>query len=159
MDPKKNTVGATLAVALAWHKRQPEKGNREGCPNHKHMLHEIDIKLLPAEAKDETAIRRKAASKLQLREDQIQDLRVLRRSVDARSSQPIFLLRVAVYIGESYQAEPAILSQLKSVADRPSVLIVGAGPAGYFAALELIEQGLKPIVLPWSTVPVRTACA
>ncbi|WP_373550965.1 NAD(P)/FAD-dependent oxidoreductase [Haliscomenobacter sp.] len=124
-------------------------------PQKNAVTHEIDIKMLPAEAKDETAIRRKAASKLNLREDQIQDLRVLRRSVDARSSQPIFLLRVAVYVGEAYEAEPAILAQLKSVADRPAVIIVGAGPAGYFAAMELIEQGLKPIVLDRGT-DVRT---
>jgi len=56
------------------------------------MLHEIDIKLLPAEAKDEAIIRSKVAGKLQLREDQIQELRVLRRSVDARGQPaPLFV--------------------------------------------------------------------
>jgi hypothetical protein len=111
------------------------------------MIQELDIKVLPAEAKDEAAIRRKVLAKLKLREEQVQDLRVLRRSVDARGAQPIFLLRVAVYIGEVYCPEPAILPQFKNVAERPAVIIVGAGPAGYFAALELIEQGIKPIVL------------
>jgi hypothetical protein len=54
---------------------------------------------------------------------------------------------VAAYLGEKPQAEPAILSRFNNVAEKPSVIIVGAGPAGYFAALELIELGLKPIVL------------
>ncbi|AEE52370.1 NAD(P)/FAD-dependent oxidoreductase [Haliscomenobacter hydrossis] len=111
------------------------------------MIQEIELKILPADARNEQLIRSKAAGKLKLQDDQIQEVRILRRSIDARGSQPIFLLKVAVYIGESYHGEPAILPQLKSVADRPAVIIVGAGPAGYFAALELIEQGLKPIVL------------
>lgn len=143
METQKTPVGTPLASV---------PGDRKGRPNGKSkrfktMLHEIDIKVLPAEAKDEAIIRHKVAGKLQLREDQIQELRVLRRSVDARGSQPLYLLKVAAYIGESYQAEPAILPQFKSVADQPAVVIVGAGPAGYFAALELIEQGIKPIVL------------
>ena len=111
------------------------------------MIREIELKISPAEAHNEQLIRSRAAGKLKLQDDQIQEVRILRRSIDARGSQPIFLLKVAVYIGENYHGEPAILPQLKSVADRPAVIIVGAGPAGYFAALELIEQGLKPIVL------------
>jgi uncharacterized FAD-dependent dehydrogenase len=110
------------------------------------MLKEIEIKLLPAEAQDEALIRKKAARKLKVSPEQIDDLRLLRRSIDARGYQPVFRLRLAVYFNETYQADPSLVEQFRSVAEAPRVIIVGAGPAGYFAALELIELGLKPIV-------------
>ncbi|MCB0588039.1 MAG: FAD-dependent oxidoreductase, partial [Phaeodactylibacter sp.] len=50
------------------------------------------------------------------------------------------------YAGQAYQPEPAILAGFQPVEDAPRVIIVGAGPAGYFAALELIELGLKPVL-------------
>lgn len=111
------------------------------------MLQELDIKLLPAEANDEALVRERVLRKLGLPANKLQDLRVIRRSVDARGAQPIFLLRVQVAIGEAFEAEPAILSFLKPVGGQKRVLIVGAGPAGYYAALELIERGIKPIVI------------
>lgn len=119
------------------------------------MVREIELKLLPSEVNDPVALHRKAAKTCRLREDQIADVRVLRRSIDARGPQPFFLLRVAVYSGESPTPEPALLAQLKPVGDARRVLIVGAGPAGYFAALELIELGLKPVLFDRGT-DVRT---
>lgn len=112
------------------------------------MVREIELKLLPAEAVDEFVIRQKAADKCQLPLYKIDEVVVMRRSIDARGSQPFFRILVAVYSGEKHQPEPAILKNFKSVSDSaPKVIIVGAGPAGYFAALELIELGIKPIVL------------
>jgi len=108
------------------------------------MVKELEIKLLPAEAADENVVRQRAISKSKLKG--VQDVRVLRRSIDARGRQPFFRLRVAVYAGEPYQPEPALLSQLQPVEDKREVIIVGAGPAGYFAALELIELGIKPVI-------------
>lgn len=119
------------------------------------MVREIELKLLPAEVNDPAALHRKAAKTCRLREEQITEVRVLRRSIDARGPQPFFLLRVAVYSGETPAPEPALLAQLKPVSDARRVLIVGAGPAGYFAALELIELGLKPIIFDRGT-DVRT---
>jgi len=119
------------------------------------MVREIELKLLPAEVSDPAVLHRKAAKVCRLREDQIAEVRVLRRSIDARGPQPFFLLRVAVYSGETPTPEPALLAQLKPVGDARRVLIVGTGPAGYFAALELIELGLKPVLFDRGT-DVRT---
>ncbi len=111
------------------------------------MIKEIEIKLLPSEAADDVLIRRKTAQMLNVKPEQLEDVVALRRSIDARGRQPLVLLRVAAYLGEKPQTEPAQLSFLQNVAEKPAVIIVGAGPAGYFAALELIELGFKPIVL------------
>ena len=108
---------------------------------------EIELRLSPTEAQDNDMIRRAAAQKLGINPLTISDLQILRRSIDARGRDAVFQLRVAVLIeGATFSPEPALLKNFKDVSDAPRVLIVGAGPAGYFAALELIELGLKPIV-------------
>jgi uncharacterized FAD-dependent dehydrogenase len=111
------------------------------------MLQEIDIKVLPTELADETLIRRRVLQKLNLPDSRVKTVRVAKRSVDARGQHPIFLLHVEVYLDEPYSPEPALLPQFKSVEGKPKVIVVGAGPAGYFAALELIELGFCPIVV------------
>lgn len=102
--------------------------------------------MLPREAVDEELVRQRAIQKSRLKARDIQSVRLLRRSVDARGQRPVVRLWVEVYAGEAYQPEPAILGAFRPVEDAPPVIIVGAGPAGYFAALELIELGLKPIL-------------
>lgn len=110
------------------------------------MIKTLELKLLPAQAADLEEIRKHAVRKAKLPENRIVELQLLKRSIDARGSQPVVRLRVALHIDEPFQPEPAILSQFKEVRDRPEVLIVGAGPTGYFAAMELIERGFRPIV-------------
>lgn len=110
------------------------------------MLKEIELKLLPNEAVDEGLIKRKVAEKCRLKADQIAAIKPTRRSIDARGRRPFVRLRVQAFIGEPAPAEPALLKQLKEVHNSPSVIVVGAGPAGYFAGLELLELGLKPIL-------------
>ena len=110
------------------------------------MKKEVEIKLLPREVNDQSAIRKAALKKAKCQSQQANEVVVLRRSIDARGRQPVFRLKVAVYIDEHHEPEPAILEQFQEVHDAPEVIIVGAGPAGYFAALELIELGLKPII-------------
>ena len=110
------------------------------------MVKELELKLLPAEAADEAVIRQHAIRKSRLNSRKVEDVRVLRRSIDARGHRPVVRLKVAIYAEESYQPEPALLDGLHAVEHAPKVIIVGAGPAGYFAALELIEQGLRPVL-------------
>lgn len=110
------------------------------------MKKEIELKLLPKEAAIEQVIKQRAARVAKVREQDITDLRVIRRSIDARGKQPLFQLKIELYIGESHQPEPVILDNLQPVDGKKKVIIVGAGPGGYFAALELIEQGIQPII-------------
>lgn len=110
------------------------------------MIKEIELKLLPHEAADEQLIKKRAAKKCRWPLDKIDDIRLLRRSIDARKKQVVIQLRLAIFNGETFSPEAPILNNFFDVSDKPSVIIVGAGPAGYFAALELIELGLKPII-------------
>ncbi|MBB4078878.1 hypothetical protein GGR28_001495 [Lewinella aquimaris] len=107
----------------------------------------LEIKLPPADLHDPAALRR-AVSRQGVPETQIGEVIVNRRSIDARGARPVFRLRVEVRNDEEgpAPASPPAFT-LRDVADAPPVVIVGCGPAGMFAALELIELGLKPIVL------------
>jgi hypothetical protein len=107
----------------------------------------VEIKLPPAELEQEHLIRQRVVSKLRCRDEDLREIRIIRRSIDARGQRPLFLLRIEAYLEESFQAEPALLDRLQMVDEAPEVIVVGAGPAGMFAALELIECGLKPIIL------------
>lgn len=104
----------------------------------------VDIVVGPDEIGDAQAVRAQALAKAGVADDGVVDVRVERRSIDARSTTPRFQLRVA--IGES--AEPrAVAGFQPRVLDGRRVIVVGAGPGGYFAALTLLEAGLMPIVL------------
>lgn len=106
----------------------------------------IDLRLSPKEAADPQRVLQRSADFLQLKPTAIDEVVLLKKSIDARGDHPMVLLKVEVYSGENPVPEPALLANLRDVSQAKPVLIVGAGPAGYFAALELIELGLKPIV-------------
>ena len=73
---------------------------------------------------------------------------ILKRSIDARQKAVKVNLKVSVYlIDEKYVEQTIALPDYKNVSSKQEVIIVGAGPAGLFAALQLIELGLKPIVI------------
>lgn len=108
----------------------------------------IEISLRPAAVEDAAAIRQAVERSGKLPKAKIGDIRVNRRSIDARGRHPVYRVRVDVYApGEAFVAEPAIKESYKDVSDAPTVIIVGCGPAGMFAALEMLELGLKPIIL------------
>lgn len=110
------------------------------------MRKEIELVLLPQQAASSEEILRITARKLHRKDSDITHINHLRRSIDARSKQVKIRLKVEVFINESPQ-EKDISFRWDDVSEAPEVIVVGAGPAGLFAALGLIERGLKPIVL------------
>jgi uncharacterized FAD-dependent dehydrogenase len=114
------------------------------------MIHKIEIVLLPEDVSDEEKLLDRAAHKLEVLQSEIKAVRILKRSIDARSEKVKYRLMVEVYIAELPPPEKK-LSELyffdKDVSNSESVLIVGFGPAGMFAALKLIELGLKPVII------------
>lgn len=72
---------------------------------------------------------------------------LIKKSIDARGRRPMFILRYAIYHPDEYAPPTLVSSTYKNTTDSPQVIIVGAGPAGYFAALECLSSGLKPVVL------------
>ncbi len=110
------------------------------------MIKEIELVLLPSEAGNEDVIIKKAASALKLSPDKISSVKILKRSIDARGRQVVYRLKAEVYIDEKPSLEISI-TNYPNVADKKPVIIIGAGPAGLFAAIRCIELGLKPIIL------------
>jgi uncharacterized FAD-dependent dehydrogenase len=111
------------------------------------LVQYVDLRLSPDLVEDTLAVRRAAARALGVAEEDIADVKVLRRSLDARPRPPVYQLHCAVYIGQEAEPEPVLSQAFCDVSEAPVLVIVGAGPAGYFAALECLMLGIKPIVL------------
>jgi uncharacterized protein len=112
------------------------------------MQKTLTIKVLPSEAADEQKIKGALASATGVKKNQIKGYQVLKKSLDARGRQPWFHLTVNTFIDEPFQERPFIPLKLKDVTHAAwRVIVVGAGPAGLFAAIRLIEQGIKPVLL------------
>ena len=105
----------------------------------------IEIRLSPEAARDPDAIAAAIADQMGGPVEDIGYYRIERRSIDARGRRVVAQLRIRVTDRPLPQPE-ALKSKLRPVFDAPEVIIVGAGPAGYFAALELIELGLRPVI-------------
>ncbi|MBN1925318.1 MAG: FAD-dependent monooxygenase [Prolixibacteraceae bacterium] len=110
------------------------------------MRTKLSIELLPWQASNEKIIREEAARRLKVHPDDISAILLLRRSVDARGRNVKINLGLEVYINESPVETPDIHFDYPQVINKPEVIIVGAGPAGLFAALRLIELGIKPLI-------------
>ncbi len=106
----------------------------------------IDLDLTPQEYCTDTLLLANVARKASLRPDDITHLQVLRRSLDSRRGRLLYHTTVKVYCGETYIA-PDYSGLYQDCHHCPPVIIVGAGPAGLFAALRALELGLKPIII------------
>lgn len=106
----------------------------------------IDLDLTPQEYCTDTLLRANVARKASLRPDDITHIQVLRRSLDSRRGRLLYHTTVEVYCGETYNA-PDYSGLYQDCHHCPPVIIVGAGPAGLFAALRALELGLKPIII------------
>ena len=110
------------------------------------MIKEIELVLLPEQAADEILIKNAASKALILAPERIRHVHILKRSIDARGRQVVYRVKSKVYIDED--PVPEIFTvKYQNVSDKKPVLIIGAGPAGLFAALRCIELGLKPIII------------
>ncbi len=109
------------------------------------MIQEFQLRILPEQAASEQSIKQFLHTDRGL--DGINHVRILKRSIDARQRTVFVNLTVRVYIGEEPTDEEYVHTEYQNVEGRPEVIVVGAGPGGLFAALRLIELGLRPIVL------------
>lgn len=112
------------------------------------MLKEIQIVVSPKQASDEKYYISILASKLKISPKRITHTKIIGRSVDARKKQVKINLRLRVYIDEHPPIDQEKIDfAYKNVSNKKPVVIVGSGPAGLFAALKLIELGIKPVVI------------
>ncbi len=110
------------------------------------MIKDIELTLTPQEAFEERTIKKKAASKCGLPFTKVTGVKILRKSIDARRVEIKINLRVRLFVGEEVKNTWNPVS-FPDVSSSPSCIVVGMGPAGLFAALTLIEKGMRPIVL------------
>jgi len=110
------------------------------------MTKEIEIVCQPGQQEDEAALIKIAAASLNISPQKISALKILKRSIDARGRKVVYRLQVQVFVDEVYVPETFTVSYPDVKTAKP-VIIIGAGPAGLFAALQCIELGLKPIIV------------
>ena len=111
------------------------------------MIQEYQIRILPEQAASEEGIKRYLSKEKGLDVRTLNQVRVLKRSIDARQRTIYVNLKVRAYINEFPQDDQYIHTEYPDVSSRPRVIVVGEGPGGLFASLRLIELGYRPIVL------------
>jgi len=107
----------------------------------------VQLNLTPARAANETEIRRIAGNQTGIPVRDINGIRILRKSVDARKTAIKVNLTVELFSGDEPLSNIISPFRQQNVSLRKEVIIAGAGPAGLFAALRLIELGLRPVIL------------
>ena len=111
------------------------------------MTDEYQIRVVPEVAAQEDRLKSWLADEYGFDVRTIQGVRILKRSIDARQRQIYVNLKVRVYVNELPHDDAYVRTDYPNVEGKPQVIVVGAGPGGLFAALRLIELGLRPIVL------------
>ncbi|MFY8213502.1 MAG: FAD-dependent monooxygenase, partial [Flavobacterium sp.] len=106
------------------------------------------LQVSPEIASNEVQLRDFVSKKMQVASSAIQHISISKRSIDARQKSIKINLKLDVYlVGEDFTPSPIQLPEYQYCVSAPEVIIIGAGPAGLFAALQLLELGIKPIVI------------
>lgn len=112
------------------------------------MPQELLLQVSPEIAANDVLLKNHLSKQITVSVTEIQHISILKRSIDARQKAIKINLKVMIYLkGELFQEQKIQLPEYKNVSSAQEVIVVGAGPAGLFAALQLIELGLKPIVV------------
>lgn len=111
------------------------------------MTKEFQLRVLPHIAAQEQQLKEYIATEHDILPKNIKAVRILKRSIDARQRTIFINLKVRVYINELPTDAEYTSIDYKDVSNAPAVIVVGAGPGGLFAALRLIEAGMRPIVI------------
>lgn len=109
------------------------------------MQQELELAIEPERITDGTYIIQLGLSRLKVEKSRIKGFKIRKRSIDGRSRKVVFRIRVVFFVDEEPESEH-VAFHANQVVDGEPVIIVGAGPAGLFAALRCIERGLKPIL-------------
>src|SRR5690606_32169513 len=114
----------------------------------KEVPQEIPLQALPEDAADADLVKNHVAQLMNITASESQHITMLKRSIDARQKQVKINLKIQVFLqGEDVVHRKIDFPAYQNVKNAPIAVVVGAGPAGYFAALQLIELGVKPIVI------------
>ena len=111
------------------------------------MIKDLQIQVSPEEASKRALLLNIVAKKLQIEEVEITHLEILKRSTDARQKIVKINLKLRVCVSEKHVKAKENLPAYKDANGKEEIIIIGAGPAGLFAALKLLEKGKKPIVI------------
>ncbi len=111
------------------------------------MVKQINLAVSPGAANHSEKVHEIAAQLLEVGEDEISHITTVKKSIDARKKKVLVRLRLDVYINEEPPVEVNYMRDYPNVEKAKKVIVVGSGPAGLFAALKLIESGLRPIIL------------
>ena len=110
------------------------------------MIKEVEIAVNPADVRDSEKIRTLIYKSIKEKPAKITGYYISKRSIDARSKTPLYRFKVQVFIDEPV-VTPLTPPVYREAEPKKEVIIVGAGPGGLFAALRLLENGIKPVIL------------